>query len=165
MTKRVFQLYVIDTNIERGNHLREELATLPQVTISSTYSAAKETSGGLDALVVPLMSATEWGAMPIPAPLYQTRVVEMPKDEIALGHPLYAIPGVAIARGEVLDPVEATRLVLKETFRAINIFNKNSDCRVEKIAADSTSLGLHKLKTGEALALLTEAFSSRGSFD
>jgi hypothetical protein len=165
MRESIFQLYVIEMNVERGNHLREELATLPQVTVSSTYSAAVETSGGLDALVVSLMSATEWGAMPIPAPLYQTRVVQMPKAEIALGRPPYAVPGVAIAHGEILDPVQTTRLVLKEILRAISIFNEKRDCRLEKIAAVSSSLGLDKLKTGEALALLTEAFSSLGSFD
>jgi hypothetical protein len=84
----------------------------------------------------------------------------MPKDEIALGRPPYAIPGVAIAPGEVLNPVETTRLVLRDTFRAIHIFNKNSECRVEKVAVVSSSLGLNRLKTGEALALLTDAFSS-----
>jgi hypothetical protein len=165
MKEFVFQLYVIETSLERGDHLRDELVTLPQVTVSSTYSAAVEISGGLDALVVSLMWAIERGSIPIPAPLYQTRVIGMPKDEIALGHPPYAIPGVAIARGEVLDPVETTGLVLRETFRAIHIFNKNSDRRVEKIAADSASLGLNKLKAGEALALLADAFSSLRSFD
>ena len=66
--------------------------------------------------------------------------------------------GVAIARGEVLDPVQTTRLILRETFRAIQKFNNNSDYRIEKVAAVSASLGINKLKAGEALVLLSESY-------
>jgi len=108
-----FHLYIIETDAERADRLKTELAPLPHVTVSVSYKDALESSGGLDAIFVSLMSAIEWGAIKIPAPVHQTRVVRMPDYEINQGRPQFAIPGVAINPGELLRPAECTRLVLR----------------------------------------------------
>jgi hypothetical protein len=158
VSARQFHLYIIETNSERANGLRVELSPLSQVTVVENYADAAKASEGLDAIFVSLMSAIEWGTVPIPAPIHQTRVVKVPDDEIASGRPQYAIPGVAINPGESLDPIECTRLVLRESFRAIDVFNETSTRPLAKIAAVSTSLGFDKLENGQAGVLLSEAY-------
>jgi len=157
MTNHI-HLYVIETTVERAERLAVELAPLPQVTVLQSYLDAVAVSGGLDAIVVPLMSAIEWGSIKLPAPIHQTRVVKTPDYEVARGRPNYAIPGVATVPGESLDPMDCTRLVLRESFHAIHLFNQTNKIKLAKIGAPSLSLGLNKLKAGEALALLSEAY-------
>jgi hypothetical protein len=159
MTKAHPQLFLIETDAGRARALTAELSLLSQVTVVESYAEAAEVSGGLDALYVSLMSAIEWGSIPIPAPVHETRVVKMPEDMIALGRPQYAIPGVATYPREVLTPAECARLVLRESFRAIDFFNRTNSQALTKIGAVSSSLCLTKLKTGEALEILREAYS------
>ncbi len=155
-----FHLYIIDTTVDRAQRLKVELFPLPHVTVLNGYSDVVAASGGLDAIFVSLMSAIESGAVPIPAPLHQTWVVKMPDDEVARGRPPFAIPGVAISPGEVLGPVECTRLVLRESFRAINGFNQASERPLKNIGAVSSSLGFDNLKIGQTVKLLSEAYAS-----
>ena len=84
----------------------------------------------------------------------------MPEEEIARGRPEYAIPGVAIKPREVLTPEQATRLVLSASFEAIREFNRDRSIKLTRIGAVTTSLGLDKLKSGEAFTLLSEAYRS-----
>jgi hypothetical protein len=160
MMSEPIHLYIIEPKSDRRNSLAAELAPLPDVTVVQSYDEAKTASGGLQAIFVSLMWAIEWGRIPIPAPLYQTRVVMMPKDEVASGRPEYAIPGVAIKPREVLTPEQATRLVLSASFEAIREFNRDRSIKLTSIGADTISLGLDKLKSGEAFALLSEAYRS-----
>ena len=154
-----FDLYVIDPDAKRANSLKLELAPLSQITVVENYQDAVERSGGLDAFFMSLMSAIEWGCIPIPAPVYQTSVVKVPEFEITAGRPHYGIPGVAINPGDFLEPVACTRLVLRESFRAIDVFNRTSACPLQKICAVSSQLGLNELKQREAFVLLSEAYS------
>jgi hypothetical protein len=87
------------------------------------------------------------------------RVIEVPKKEIARGRPPHAIPGVATVPGEQLSPKECVRLVLRESFRAIHNLNQANSQVLLKIGALSSSLGLDRLEAGEALAVLSEAYS------
>jgi hypothetical protein len=151
-------LYVIEMNPERARALKVELAHLPQVTVFERYADAVAASGGLDAIFVPLMSALEWGAIKIPAPLHQTQVVTMPGTEVTKGRPRFAIPGVATSPGESLNPVDATRLVLRESLTAIHRFNETSPIKLKAVAAPSGSLGLDKLKAGQARELLSSEY-------
>jgi hypothetical protein len=159
MTKQV-HLYVIETNPERAKSLTEELSRLPQVTVSEKYADAVDASGGLDAVFVPLMSAMEWGVIKPPAPLHQTQVVEVPDYEVARGRPRYAIPGVATSPDESLNPTETTRLVLRESFKAIHHFNETSPMKLRSVGVAALSLGLEKLRAGEAMELLSDAYLS-----
>ncbi len=155
MTDRV-HLYLIDTNPARARSLAAELTSLSQVTVLESYMDAVVACGGLDAVFVPLMSAMEWGAIKPPAPLHQTRVIEMPAHEIARGRPRYGIPGVATLPSESLDPIATTRLVLQESFLAIYQFNETSPVKLKSIGAPVLSLGFDKLPPGEVMTLLSE---------
>ncbi len=159
MTDQIL-LYVIDTDSERARSLKAELAPLSNVTVLPNYADAVAASGGLDAVLVPLISAMEWGKIQLPAPLHRTQVIDMPDQEIARGRPRYAIPGVATLPGESLDPVAATRLVLQESFKAISLFNKIGLVKLRSVGAPALSLGFDKLQDGEALALLGESYRS-----
>lgn len=147
MNKTV-HLYIVETDTGRAASLKDELASLSSVTVAQNYSDAVSESGGLDAIFVPLMSAMEWGAIKPPAPFHQTTVIEVPEYEIAKGRPKYAIPGVATEPGESLNPIETTRLVLRESFRAIDQFNQTTSTKLRAIGAASLSLGLDKLQPG-----------------
>jgi hypothetical protein len=151
--------YVIDTDSQRASQLRQELAALSNVRVVQSYADAVSESGGLDVLLVPLMSAIESGAISPPAPLYQTQVIKVPSFEIARGRPDYAIPGVAIKPNEELAPQDSTRLVLRETLRALKAFNRGNKHRLTKVGAPSLSLGFDKLARGEARSLLSEAYA------
>jgi hypothetical protein len=159
MTNQI-HLYLIETNPDRAKNLRAELARLPQVTVLEKYAEAVDASGGLDAVFVPLMSAMEWGVIKPPAPLHQTQVVKMPDYEIARGRPKYAIPGVATSPDESLSPAETTRLVLRESFKAIHQFNEASPIKLKKVGVPTLSLGLEKLLAGGAAELLSDAYLS-----
>jgi hypothetical protein len=159
MTNQI-HLYVIEMNPERAKSLEAELAQLPQVTVFQKYADAVDASGGLDAVFVPLMSAMEWGAIKPPAPLHQTQVVKMPDYEVAKGRPQYAIPGVATSPDESLNPVDTTRLVLRESFKAILHFNETSPIKLKAVGVPALSLGLDKLRAGEAMELLSDAYLS-----
>jgi hypothetical protein len=160
MTTEV-HLYVIETDPERAKKLGAELARLSQVTVLEKYSDAVAASGGLDAVFVPLMSAMEWGVIVPPAPLHQTRVVQTPAYEVAQGRPQYAIPGVAISPGETLAPIDVTRLVLQESFKAIHRFNETSPVKLRSVLAPAISLGLDNLRPGEAMDILSDAYLSQ----
>jgi hypothetical protein len=140
----------------RIGSLRTELAPLTFVTVVEKYADAVASSGGLDAVFVPLMTAMEWGAIKPPAPLYQTQVVKMPDYEVAQGRPPYAIPGIAIAPGESLDPLSATRRILRESFKAIRQFNQASPIKLTSIGV---VVSLRLIKAGESIALLRDAYS------
>ncbi|HEY0795916.1 MAG TPA: hypothetical protein VGD64_09070 [Acidisarcina sp.] len=156
--KSPVHLYVIETNPERAMSLRAELADVTHVTVFEKYDEAIHASGGLDALVVSLIWAIELGLIEIPAPLHQTRVVRMPAYKVVQGHPRYAIPGVAIAPGESLNTVETTRLILRESFKAIDRFNESNPVKLKSFGADAVSMGLDQLRAGEATQLLSEAY-------
>jgi hypothetical protein len=151
-------LYVIETNPDRAKCLEAEMAPLPQVTVFQAYSDAVAASGGLDAVFVPLMSALDWGVIKPPVPVHQTRVVRMPDAEVARGRPKYAIPGVATFPDETLNPVETTTLVLRESFKAIRQFNEASPIKLKAVGVAALSLGLEKLRAGEAMELLSNAY-------
>jgi hypothetical protein len=159
MTNQI-HLYLIETNPERAKSLGAELEWLPQVSAFQKYADAVEASGGLDAVFVPLMSAVEWGVIKPPVPLHQTQVVKMPDHEIARGRPHYAIPGVATSPDESTNPVDTTRLVLRESFKAIRQFNETSPTKLKKVGVVALSLGLEKLRAGEAMELLSDAYLS-----
>jgi hypothetical protein len=157
MTNQI-RLYVIETNPDRAKSLGNSLAQLPQVTGFQSFEDAVNASGGLDAVFVPLMSVMEWGLIKPPAPLHQTRVVKMPDADVVRGRPRYAIPGVATLPNESLNPVDTTRLVLRESFKAIRKFNETSSIKLKRIGVAALSLGLEKLSAGEATELLNEAY-------
>jgi hypothetical protein len=153
-------LYVIETNQDRAKSLAAEVAPLAQIAVLQDYADAVAASGGLDAVFVPLMAALDWGAVRPPVPLHQTRVIKMPDYEVERGRPPYAIPGVATSPDEALDPAETTRLVLRESLKAIHCFNETSPIKLKSVGASALSLGLDKLRAGEAIELLGEAFLS-----
>ena len=134
-------LYLIETTAARADHLTSELASISQVTVLQSYVEALAVSGGLDAVLVPLMSAMELGSIKPPVPLYQTRVIKMPDYEVARGRPRYGIPGIATSSHESLKPVDCTRLIFRESFRAIHRFNEANSPKLMKVAASSLSLG------------------------
>jgi hypothetical protein len=160
MMTNELHLYVVETNPDRAKSLRAEVAELPQVTVLQDYADAVLTSGGLDAIFVPLMSALDWGVVKPPVSLHQTRVIKMPESEVARGRPQFAIPGVATSPNESLNPVETTRLILRESFKAIQQFNDASPVKLEKVGVAALSLGLEKLRSGEAMELLRDAYLS-----
>lgn len=133
---------------------------LPEVTVLDTYADAVVASGGLDAVFVPLITALDWGVITPPVPFHQTRVINMPDAEVARGRPKYAIPGIAISPDESLSPVETTRLVLRESFKAIRNFNQMSSDSMKTVGVTALGLGLDKLSAAEAVKLLTEACGS-----
>ncbi len=150
------EIYVIEPERDRASSLRAQLMGLPTVRVLQTYAEAQDASGGLDAIFVPLMSVLEWGVITPPAPLEQTQVVKMPDYEIARGRPKYAIPGVATSPNSYLSPSETTRLILRESVKAINRFNRENAIPLQTIGVTSLRLGLDKLRPGEAIEIFTE---------
>jgi hypothetical protein len=159
MTNQI-RLYVIDVDLESAKSLEAELSRLPQVTVSRSYADAVDASGGLDAVFVPLMSAVEWGIIKLPVPLHQTQIVKMPDYEVARGRPQYAIPGIAISPDESLNPIDTTRLVLRESFKAMRQFNEVSPVKLKAVGVSALSLGLDKLRPDEAGELIRDAYLS-----
>ena len=86
--------------------------------------------------------------------------MRVPDYEVARGRPHYAIPGVATSPDESLSQEETTRLVLRESFRAIDRFNETSSVKLTSVGVAALSLGLDKLRAGEAVELLSDAYLS-----
>ena len=160
MMSEPIHLYIIEPKSDPRISLATELAALPDITVVQSYEEAKTASSGLQAIYVPLIVAIEWGQIPIPAPLYRTRVVKVPEEMIASGWPEYAIPGVAIKPHEALTPQQGTRLTLSASFEAIREFNRERSIKITSFGAVPSNLGLYKLKSGEAFTLLSEAYRS-----
>ncbi len=152
------QLYIVDSDGKRSLALKQGLASLCRwISIVPTYAEALSLSGGLDAVMVPLMAALEWGSLPPSPTLYQTQVVRTPSFERERGRPDFAIPGVAIQPGEVLAPAEATTLILRESLLAVSRFNQHADGKIRRIGASSIGLGLDRLPVRQAILLLESA--------
>ena len=153
------KLYIIEPEQALATRLRAELEPLSQVVVVQDFKAAQAASGGLDAIFVSLMSAREWGAVPVNSILHKTKVVKTPDYEVQRGRPLFAIPGIATSASEVLSPRQTTHLVLHESFKAIQDFNEASSKELRFVGAAAASLGLEKLNKGDARELLREAFT------
>ena len=144
------EFYIIASTADRYAALQREFASLPHVHLAKNYTEAVHESGGFDAFFESLMSAREWGSVPLDAPLYQTRVIRMPEPQIVQGRPRYGIPGIPIARNDELTAKEATRLILHAALEAIGAFNNDSLVKLHRIGAVDTSLGLDEIDPGEA---------------
>jgi|HubBroStandDraft_5_1064220.scaffolds.fasta_scaffold241222_2 hypothetical protein len=153
------KLYIIEPEKALATRLRTELKSLGQVAVVQDFQAAKAASGGLDAIFVSLMSAKEWGVMPLDPALHKTRVVRMPEYEVQRGRPQFAIPGIALSDSEVLSPKQTTRLILHESFKAIQYFNETNSIELKSVGAAAASLGLERLNHGDARDILREAFT------
>ena len=150
------KFFIIELDSGRASKLTRGLSASPNIFISHSYSEAVEQSHGLDVILISLMSAMEWGLVKSPPPVHKTSVLAMPASEVARGSPRFGKPRVALEPGESMEAQEQSELVLKESLKALRRFNERNSNRLRKVGAASVSLGLDKLESEQAIAILQD---------
>lgn len=113
----------------------------------------------LDALYLSPIAAERWGPRPL---LYEAQVLKTNRED---NWPAFVVAGVALRPDDVRagDPLEELKLTIDAVIDAVQSYNSDNGCPIEKVGFWTWTLGIHRLNPYEAAQIIRSIYERKAA--